>query len=193
MIRSLLVAYDGSHGARVALQHSVDLASPSQARVVLLTVGGAESDADGLAGNGVDLVALAEDAASDDSLATGNDPDQVVQEAVTVCRDLVVRCVARPAYGDVASALIAGSRLSDLVLVGRDAFESAGGADVAARTARRVAGHAESPVVVTPREYNPVRSVIAACPPSDVGARALRTAAELASILQLNVEALVFG
>ena len=62
MIRSLLVAYDGSHGARIALQHAVDFASRCEGRIALLTGSkGAEADADLPIDGGPDPVALAQE------------------------------------------------------------------------------------------------------------------------------------
>ena len=191
MIRSLLVAYDGSHGARVALQHGVDLASRCEGRVCLLMVGRADAEADAPEGEGgVDLVALAQDVEAPTAEGALEETDEVLQEAMEVCRDLTVRCVAKPAYGGVPGALVRGSELCDLVVMGRDAL---GGdeREGAMRTARRVASQAGCPVAITPREYQPIRSAVAVCPVSAAGARAVRTAAELASILQVKLETLL--
>jgi len=195
MIKSLLVAYDGSHGARVALQHAVDLARSSEGRILLLTVGAAESDDAALLSNGgVDPVALAADVSDEVPDATAGLPaEAVLSEALEVCRELTVRCLARPAYGQVAAALTRASRFSDLLLIGRDALAEPGAFGRSAQSARRVAASASCPVAVAPRQYQPVRSVIAVCPGEGADATSVRTACELARLLQVKLEALLIA
>ena len=193
MIRSLLVAYDGSHGARVALQHAVDVARRSEGRITLLTVGksGAE-ETPPLGEGGVDPVALAAEAptAEADETVASTDADAVLGEAVELCRELTVRCLARPTYGDLPSALARASQFGDLVFIGRDALAEPGSPGRSARSARRVAMVAKCPVVVTPRQYQPIRSVVAACLSERASACTVRTGSELASLLQVKLEAL---
>lgn len=193
MIRSLLVAYDGSHGARVALQHAVDVASRCEARIALLTgTKSAEADADLLQDGQADPVALALDLPeADEEQALPSEMDESLSEAAELCRELTARCVACPVYGDVTLALLQRSRLSDLVFIGRDASPGPTTHVASARTARRVAAGASCPVVVTPRQYEPIRSAVAVCPPSESGARVLKTAAEVANVLQIRLEALI--
>ena len=193
MIRSLLVAYDGSHGARVALQHAVDFASRCEGRIALLTGSkGAEADADLPTDGGPDPVALAQEPVEPgEELPLPTEMDEALSEAVELCRELTARCVASPAYGDIALALVQRSRLADLVFIGRDARAAAPSSSPSARTARRVAAAAACPVVITPRQYETTRSAIAICPASKLGGRVLRTGAELAGILQVKLEALV--
>ncbi|MBM3472029.1 MAG: universal stress protein [Armatimonadetes bacterium] len=193
MIRSLLVAYDGSHGARVALQHAVDLARCCDGRVVLLTVGKtAPDDASLLGGREPDPVALAAPVPENtDEPAAGAEADAVLSEAVELCRELTVRCLARPAYGDLPAAIARASRFSDLVFIGRDALAEPGSGGRSARSARRVAMVARCPVVVTPRQYQPTRSVLAACPAEAARACTVRVAGELAWLLKVKLEALL--
>ena len=193
MIRSLLVAYDGSHGARVALQHAVDLARCCEGRVVLVTVGATTpDDASLLGGSGVDPVALAAEVQGDpEGPAAGAEADAVLSEAVELCRELTVRCLARPAYGDLPTAMARASRFSDLAFIGRDAVGEAGSIGRSAWSARRVAMMARCPVVVTPRQYQPTRSVIAVCPGDAARACTIRVAGELARLLQVKLEALL--
>ncbi len=184
MIKSLLVGYDGSLGSRVALQHAVDLAGRCEGRVLLLTAArGAEPEGAGFEDGGVDVVGLATRRLDSDESAKPQETDELLGGAFDICRDLTVRCHARPAYGDFAFALARASRLVDLVFIGRDV--------AAARTARRVASGAACPVMIAAREYEPLRSVLAVCPMTDGGGRALRSAAELASLLQVKLEALI--
>jgi len=191
MIKSLLVAYDGSHGARVALQHAVDVARRCEGRVMLLTASrGLHSEAAALDDGSVDLVDLASRELSAEETATPPDGDDLLAEAQDVCRELTVRCLARPAYGELSFALVRASRLADLLFVGRDVTTEPGRFAVA-RTARRAAAGATCPVVVAPREYEPVRSALVVCPMTDGGARALRTAAEFAALLQVRLDALI--
>jgi nucleotide-binding universal stress UspA family protein len=193
MIRSLLVAYDGSHGARVALQHAVDMASRCEGRIALLTGSkGTETDADLLPDSQPDPVVLAQDLPEPgDEPSLPSEMDEAAAEAADLCRELAVRCWASPAYGDVALALVQRSRLFDLVFVGRDASPSPSAVVTSARTARRVAAEGACPVVITPRQYETIRSAVAVCPHSELGGRVLKTAAELAGILQVKLEALV--
>lgn len=193
MIRSLLVAYDGSHGARVALQHAVDFASRCEGRIVLLTGSrSGEPDADLPADGGPDPVALAQEPVEPgEELPLPSEMDEALSEAVELCRELTVRCVACPAYGDVVLALVQRSRLADLVFIGRDALAAPTSGVASARTARRAAAAAACPVVISPRQYETIRSAVAVCPASELGGRVLRSAAELAGILQVKLEALV--
>ncbi len=195
MIRSLLVAYDGSHGSRIALQHAVDVASRCEARIALLTgTKGAETDAELLQDGQVDPVMLAQDLPEpDEETALPSEMDEALSQAAELCRELTVRCVACPAYGDVTLALIHRSRLSDLVFIGRDALPGPTTHVASARTARRVAAGASCPVVVTPRQYETIRSTVAVCPPAEVGARVLKSAVELAAALQVKLEALLIA
>lgn len=193
MTRSLLVAYDGSHGARVALQHAVDVASRCEGRIVLLTgTRATESDADLLQNGQPDPVALAQDLPDpDEDTAFALEMDETLNQATEICRELTVRCVACPAYGDVTAALIQRSSLSDLVFIGRDASPGPTAQVAPVRTARRVATGAYCPVIVTPRQYDPLRSAVAVCPATGAGARVLKSAVELAGLLQIKLEALV--
>jgi nucleotide-binding universal stress UspA family protein len=192
MVKSLLVAYDGSHGSRVALQLAVDLARQCEGRITLLTVSqNPQPEAAGLADSGDDVVGLASRELGTDDNAPPPDDGQLPSEAYDLCRDLPVRCRAQPASGDLAFAAVRASRLADLLLVGRDVAGGAGRLAASARTGRRVAGTASCPVAITPREYEPIRSALAVCPMSDVGARSLRTAAELAALLQVKLDVLV--
>jgi nucleotide-binding universal stress UspA family protein len=193
MIRSLLVAYDGSHGARVALQHAVDLASRCEGRIALLTGSkSAEADADLPSDGGPDPVALAQEPVEPgEELPLPTEMDEALSEALELCRELTVRCVASPAYGDVAPALVQRSRLSDLVFIGRDALAGPTTYVASARTARRVAAVAACPVVITPRQYEAIRSAVAICPASEPGGRVLKLATELAGVLQVKLEAVV--
>jgi nucleotide-binding universal stress UspA family protein len=192
MIRSILVAYDGSHGARIALQHAVDVASRCDARIALLTGSrSTDTDAELLPDERVDPTVLAQDLPEpDEEQARPTEVDEVLGEAVDLCRELTVRCVACPAHGDVTLALVQRSRLADLVFIGRDALAGSATYVASARTARRVAAGAACPVVVTPRQYETIRSALAVCPPGDAGARALKCATELAAILQVKLEVL---
>jgi nucleotide-binding universal stress UspA family protein len=193
MIRSLLVAYDGSHGARVALQHAVDLARCCDGRVVLLTVSKTAPDEASLVGaKEIDPVALAAERPTEtEEAAVSPDADAVLSEAVELCRELTVRCLARPAYGDLAPAIARASRFSDLAFIGRDALAEPGSTGRSARSARRVALVARCPVVVTPRQYQPTRSVVAACPAEAARACTVRVAGELAWLLKVKLEALL--
>jgi len=191
MIKSLLVAYDGSHGARVALQHAVDVARRCEGRVTLLTASrGLHAEAAALDDGGVNLVGLAGRELNAEEAAAPPEGDDLLAEAYDVCRELTVRCLARPAYGELSFALIRASRLADLLFVGRDVSTEAGRL-AAAPTARRAAAGATCPVVIASREYEPVRSALVACPMTDGGARALRTAAEFAALLQVRLDALI--
>jgi len=192
MIKSLLVGYDGSLGSRVALQHAVDLAGRCEGRVLLLTAGrGTQPEGAAFEDGGVDVVGLATRRLDSDESAKPQETDELLGDAFDLCRELTVRCHARPAYGDFAFALSRASRLVDLVFIGRDVAGEPGRYDAAARTARRVASGAVCPVMIAAREYEPIRSVLAVCPMADGGGRALRTAAELASLLQVKLEALI--
>jgi nucleotide-binding universal stress UspA family protein len=195
MIKSLLVAYDGSHGARVALQHAVDVARRSEGRITLVTVGrnGAE-DRPPLDNGGVDPVALAAEApsgAEEETVAA--EADSTLSDAVEVCRELTVRCLARPAYGDLPSALARASGFTDLIFIGRDAVAEPGFARQSARSARRVAMVARCPVVITPRQYQPIRSVVATCLSGRATACTMRIGSELASLLQARLDAVLIA
>ncbi len=185
MIKSLLVAFDGSHGARVALQHAVDVARRSEGRITLMTVGksGTDDRAPAVEG-GVDPVALAAEAPreADEDTAT-SEADSALSDGIEVCRELTVRCLARPASGDLPSALARASSFSDLVFIGRDTAAEPG-------SARRLALAARCPVAIVPRQYQPLRSVIAACLSGRADAGTLRVGSELASLLQARLEAL---
>jgi len=193
MTKSLLVAYDGSHGARVALQHAVDIARRSEGRITLLTVGRTATEERATPANGgVDPVALAAEAPPEpDPETVAAEADAALSDAVELCRELTVRCLARPAYGDLPLALARASTFADLVFIGRDALAEPGTLRQSARSARRVAMTARCPVVVTPRQYQPIRSVVAACLPGRIGACAVRTGSGLASLLQVKLEALL--
>jgi len=195
MIKSLLVAYDGSHGARVALQHAVDIARRSEGRITLVTVGRtATEDRAPLADGTVDPVALAAEAPREsEEEAPAGDADAALTDAVEVCRELTVRCLARPAYGDLPTALARASSFSDLIFIGRDAAAEPGSPRQSARSARRVAMMARCPVVITPRQYQPIRSVVAACMSGRAGACTMRVGSELASLLQVKLEALLIA
>jgi nucleotide-binding universal stress UspA family protein len=191
MIKSLLVAYDGSHGARVALQHAVDVARRCEGRVMLITATRRlHPETAALDDGAVDLVSLASRELDTEEGAAPPDGDDLLAEAYDVCRELTVRCLARPAYGELSFALSRASRLADLLFIGRDAA-SEPGRYAAAGTARRAAAGAVCPVMIAPREYEPVRSALVVCPMTDRGARALHTAAELAGLLQVKLDALI--
>lgn len=195
MIKSLVVAYDGSQGAGIALQHAVDVAKRSEGRITLLTVSRtADNEAAALYEPIVDPAALASEPSHPDSEpAVEWDTDAVLGDAVELCRKLTVRCVARPAHGDLAAALLRASRFADLVFIGRDALAQPALPGRSARSARSVAAQAWCPVVVTPRQYQPVRSVVAACLIERPLASTVRTGSELAHLLQVKLETLLVG
>ena len=118
MIRSLLVAYDGSHGARVALQHAVDLASRCEGRIALLTGSkGTESDADLLPDGQPDPVALAQDLPEpEDEQSLPSETDEALAEVTDLCRELTVRCWACPV---AAATIIAKLRISIFMMFKR--------------------------------------------------------------------------
>jgi nucleotide-binding universal stress UspA family protein len=192
MIKSLLVAWDGSHGSRVALQHAVELARRTEGRIVLLTVGSAPADeAELLNGGGADPLELAAETPVSPEGVAPPETDAALGQALEVCRELTVRCLARPAYGEVPTALATASRFSDLLLIGRDAPADPAAGTRSARTARRLAGLARCPVLITPRQYQPLRSVLAVCPLGMPDVRCVRVASELAQLCQARLGVVV--
>ncbi len=196
MIRNILVGYGGSRGAQVALSQALQIAQASEGRLRLAMV---EDVTDSAAEVGLvaerspeqAVLAAAEERSEVEPDSLG--PSPALEEAALRCRQEGVACSLARSYGNIAQRLLDLSRLADLLVVGRHGEGSRYRRSVLGRNARRIAGGAITPTLFTDRDYLPVRSATLYYEPRPPGGRALSQAAELCSLLNVDLNVTCVG
>lgn len=196
MIKNILVGYGGSRGAQVALGQALEIALAAGARLRLALV---ETVADSAAETGLVtevapeamLLAAAVERAEVEPDSLGASP--ALEVAATRCREAGVPYSLARYYGDPGERLLELSRLANLVVIGRRGDGSRYRRSVLGRHARKLAANAQVPTWFADRELLPLRAVTLYYEPRPGGGRALASAAELCSLMNLTLNVMVTG
>jgi nucleotide-binding universal stress UspA family protein len=187
MIKSILVALDGSQHADSALEHALWLAHRLRARVIGLHV--------------LDIVSIEGSFLHDVSGSLGFEPyldfsskmREALQERGRVLLDaFTARCEKEgTAYdtvlpmGIVANEICDHARTADLVVVGHRGVNEQFSTGLLGSTTESVTRKSPKPVLVTPLQFREIARPLLAYDGSQRASAALHAAAELTSALQL--------
>ena len=187
MIKSILVALDGSQHADSALEHALWLARRLRARVIGLHV--------------LDIVSIEGSFLHDVSGSLGFEPyldfsskmREALQERGRVLLDaFTARCEKEgTAYdtvlpmGIVANEICDHARTADLVVVGHRGVNEQFSTGLLGSTTESVTRKSPKPVLVTPLQFREIARPLLAYDGSQRASAALHAAAELTSALQL--------
>ena len=187
MIKSILVALDGSQHADSALEHALWLARRLRARVIGLHV--------------LDIVSIEGSFLHDVSGSLGFEPyldfsskmREALQERGRVLLDaFTARCETEGiAYdtvlpmGIVANEICDHARTADLVVVGHRGVNEQFSTGLLGSTTESVTRKSPKPVLVTPLQFREITRPLLAYDGSQRASAALHAAAELTSVLQL--------
>jgi len=187
MIKSILVALDGSQHADSALEHGLWLAHRLGARLIGLHV--------------LDIVSIEGSFLHDVSGSLGFEPyldfsskmREALQERGTVlldsfrarCEHAGIDCDTALPMGIVANEICDQARLADLVIVGHRGVNEQFSSGLLGSTTESVTRKSPKPVLVTPMTFKEIARPVLANDGSQRASAALHTAAELASSLSL--------
>jgi nucleotide-binding universal stress UspA family protein len=187
MIKSILVALDGSQHADSALEHGLWLAHRLGARLIGLHV--------------LDIVSIEGSFLHDVSGSLGFEPyldfsskmREALQERGNVlletfrsrCEQAGVPCDTALPMGIVANEICDQARLADLVIVGHRGVNEQFSSGLLGSTTESVTRKSPKPVLVTPMTFKEIARPVLAYDGSQRASAALHTAAELASSLSL--------
>ena len=195
MIKSILVALDGSQHADSALEHALWLAHRLRARVIGLHV--------------LDIVSIEGSFLHDVSGSLGFEPyldfsskmREALQERGRVLLDaFTARCETEGiAYdtvlpmGIVANEICDHARTADLVVVGHRGVNEQFSTGLLGSTTESVTRKSPKPVLVTPLQFREITRPLLAYDGSQRASAALHAAAELTSALQLPLTVVHVG
>ncbi len=194
MIKNILVGYDNSRSAQVALAQAIDLAEACAGRVHLLVVDTEE----GLAPEPElpaepTLVEMAEPVEDAEEFETESRVvPQFVEEArlklhqAHVAGSIRITSGIRPAI-----RLREESSLADLVVVGRGGRRGGGGGLAGRTTRRRLQARLRCPTLICASEYIEPKSILLLYEFSPAGGRAVSVAGELSATLNIDLDVVV--
>ena len=187
MVRSILVALDGSQHAESALQYALWMAERLRARVTGLHV--------------IDIVSIEGSFFHDVSGSLGFEPyldfsskmrealqerGQVLLEAFSArCRERGIPCDTALPVGIIANEICDQARTADLIVVGHRGVNEQFSTGLLGATTESVARKSPKPVLVTPVEFRELRRPLLAYDGSQRAAAAMHAAAEVSSALGL--------
>ncbi len=194
MIKNILVGYDNSRSARVALAQAIDLAEAFGGRVHLLVVGTEEgpppepelAPEPGI----VEMAELGEEA--EELETAGPVVPLFVEEArlklhqAHVAGGIRITSDARPAV-----RLREESHLADLVVVGRGDKRHSSSGQGGRNTRQLLQRRLLRPVLVCSSEYIAPESILLVYQSSDAGGRAVSVAGELATTFNVGLDVVV--
>ena len=192
MIRSILVALDGSEHADAALQHALWLAGRLRATVVGLHV--------------IDVVSIEGSFLHDISGSLGFEPyldfsakmrealrerGRVLLETFTGrCAERRVPCDTRLSTGIIANEICDQARLADLVVMGHRGVNEQFSTGLLGSTTESVARKSPKPVLVSPMRWKEITHPVLAWDGSQRASAAMHAAAEVTSALGLPLTVL---
>lgn len=195
MIKNIVVGYDGSPPARVALEQGLDLAEAGSGRIHLVTAieefdPRAEQDMLGEPGV-IDIL---------DSTERLGEPLQEQQVAVPPyleearlrCQEAGTACRLNVGHGRAAAYIQKYWWLADLLVVGRRAKRRSKAGGIG-RTLQQLLRAPQRPTLVCAEDYGSTSSLVAVYEQSVTGGRALALAGELGAQLNVPVDVLVAG
>ncbi len=192
MIKTILVALDGSEHADAALQHALTLAERLEARVIGLHV--------------IDIVSIEGSFFHDISGSLGFEPyldfSSKMREALRErgrvlldafsrqCADLHVSCDTVLAMGIVPNEICDQARTADLVVIGHRGINERFSTGLLGATAESVTRKSPKPVFVSPMVFREVRRPLLAYDGSARASAAMHAGAELCASLRLPLTVL---
>jgi len=192
MIKNILVGYDESHPAQVALAQAIDLAEATSGRVRLLVVRIEEGPApqpELAAEPGiVEMVDLGLDDEELEAESAGAPPfvDQARTKLVAADVGGSIRMVNG---GQPATRLREEADLADLLVVGRSRAHSGG--EVGRTTRNLLKSHLPCPLLICASQYLPIASLLLIYCQGQAGGRAVSLAGELSSTLNIDLNTVV--
>jgi len=192
MIKNILVGYDDSRPAQVALAQAIDLAEATSGRVRLVVVRTEEGPApepELAAEPGiVDMVDVGLDDEELEAESAGAPP--FVEEARMKLAAADVGGSIRVANGgQPAVCLREEADLADLLVVGRG--RARGGGQVGRTTRNLLKGHLPCPLLICASQYLPITSLLLVYWPGQPGGRAVSVAGGLAATLNIDLNTVV--
>lgn len=192
MIKTILVALDGSEHADAALQHALWLGERLRATLIGLNV--------------VDIVSIEGSFFHDISGSLGFEPyldfsskmrevlrerGRVILEAFTRrCAERGVACDTALEMGIVANEICDQARTADLVVIGRRGVNEQFSTGLLGSTAESVTRKSPKPVFVAPKRFQQISRPLLAYDGSQRASAAMHAAAEMASGLSLPLTVL---
>src|SRR5262245_57423555 len=192
MIKSILVALDGSTHADAAVQHALWLAERLRATVIGLHV--------------IDIVSIEGSFLHDISGSLGFEPyldfsakmREALRERGRVlldafrqrCAERNVTCDTTLAMGVVANEICDQARVADLVVIGHRGVNEQFSTGLLGSTTESVTRKSPKPVVVSPMRFQPVTRPLLAYDGSPRASAAMHLAAEMTSALGLPLTVL---
>jgi nucleotide-binding universal stress UspA family protein len=192
MIKSILVALDGSDHADAALQHALWLAERLRATLLGLHV--------------IDIVSIEGSFLHDISGSMGFEPyldfsakmREALRERGRVlletfsrrCEEHRVRCDTTLAMGVVANEICDQARMADLVVIGHRGVNEQFSTGLLGGTAESVTRKSPKPVFVSPMHFREIRRPLLAYDGSQRASAAMHFAAELTTALELPLTVL---
>jgi nucleotide-binding universal stress UspA family protein len=197
MIKSILVALDGSEHSETASRYATWLAERMQATVIGLHV----VDVVSIEGSGAFLHDVSGSLGFEPYLDFSskmrealNERGQVVLEQFLAgCRDHGVRAETQLATGIIANEICEQARTADLVVVGHRGVNERFSTGLLGGTTESVTRKCPKPVLVSPLEFQPVTRPLLAYDGSQRAAAAMHEAAELATALAVPLTVLHVG
>ncbi len=194
-MRNILIGYDGSRGAEAALAQGVSIADGLQARVRLVQavepVGVLEHGdvevSNEVSNEPLDVLDRADKAyLGDEEPALPEDEDG--RAAVLACEEAGVVCYWSRLHGMATRVLSEQSLAMDMLVLGRHGTT---GRSAVGRTAAGIVFRPLIPTFLCKDEVMPLSRLLLAYETSVCGGRALKTAGELASGLNLGLDIVV--
>jgi nucleotide-binding universal stress UspA family protein len=187
MVKSILVALDGSEHASAGVEYALWLAERLRATVTGLHV--------------IDIVSIEGSFFHDVSGSLGFEPyldfSSKMREALQVrgrvlvdafeqrCRERNVPCATAMPMGIIANEICDQARTADLVLIGHRGLNEQFSTGLLGGTTESVTRKSPKPVFVSPMHFHPIRKALLAYDGSQRASAAMHAAAELASALAL--------
>jgi nucleotide-binding universal stress UspA family protein len=197
MIKSILVALDGSEHSQAAAQYAIWLAERLQATAVGLHV----VDVVSIEGSGSFLHDVSGSLGFEPYLDFSSKMREVLQERgrtlldgfVASCQERGVRADGQLSTGIVANEICEQARTADIVLVGHRGVHERFSTGLLGGTTESVARKCPKPVLAVPMHFRPITRPLLAYDGSQRAAAAMHAAAELATALDLPLAVLHVG
>src|SRR5262245_5933803 len=187
MIKSVLLALDGSEHARTALRYALWLAERFHAKVYGLHI--------------IDIISVEGPLFQDVSGALGFEPyfdvagkvrealqergQMLLEECVAVCREHGVRCDTDLITGVVANEICERARTADLVVIGHRGINERFSTGLLEGTTESVTRKSPRPVFVSPLQFQTISRPLLAYDGSQRASAALHSAAEFCAVTDL--------
>jgi len=195
MIKNIVVGYDGSPPAQVALEQALDLAEAGLARIHLVAAieeFGPDSEADILTQpNVLGILDSANGLSQEPSEERATVPGYL-EEARLRCQEAHISCTVSVGHQQATGYLRGYNWLADLLVVGRCSRRQPKAGEIG-RSAHRLLQMAQRPTLVCAQQYIGVTSLMVVYEQSAIGGRTLAIAGELAAKLNVPLDILVAG